>query len=448
MWHRIWMDNLFTSWKFGEMCAQRSVLFGGTCQLADWRGMHSEVCRSADSLKSAESKAASKGTLKVSVRPHELKDTDDQPIMNTEVICCSFHDEHADKAFHMMANTVEAVSVTTIWKQCFSSSTRTYFWVPIKRLSLADLYNHNMNSVDIADQLRGVYRPDGLWMRMRKWWWAFFLWLMGQSVINAYREYIKDCSRHNVLAMSHLDFHVAVATVWCTTPKMILAPEKAAAAVPMVTPAARKGRARSGGDASGMGSDVPTKPKPLPQYRDAAIDECKESYRLHPELHVIDMPLKSEAESSKGKPKNCNVCGAGEGPWTVNVRRQKVSIMRCGKCRYHVCSPECWQVLHGCYAGAWGLEAMPQQRGRAPAVNDDEDAACSDCEKDNSAGSNDDKEDDSEGSNNDEDNAKDDENEESDADDEEDDEDDEFNFRMPGNKRKYPVVKLTMRAAR
>ena len=45
-WYRIWMDNLFTSWKFGEMLTVRQCLFGGTCQTADWRGLHSAVVQS------------------------------------------------------------------------------------------------------------------------------------------------------------------------------------------------------------------------------------------------------------------------------------------------------------------------------------------------------------------------------------------------------------------
>ena len=104
------------------------------------------------------------------------------------------------------------------------------------------MYNKNMNSVDMADQLRNVYRPDGLWMRMRKWWWSFFLWCMGQSIINGYLVYKRVCEDEGAEPMSHLDFHVAVATAWCTTPKLVLAPEKAASAVP-ATPAAGK-RAR------------------------------------------------------------------------------------------------------------------------------------------------------------------------------------------------------------
>jgi hypothetical protein len=46
----------------------------------------------------------------------------------------------------------------------------------------------NMNSTDIADQLRGSYRPDR-WMRQRKWWWAFFIWSIGVACVNAYKIY-------------------------------------------------------------------------------------------------------------------------------------------------------------------------------------------------------------------------------------------------------------------
>jgi hypothetical protein len=45
-----------------------------------------------------------------------------------------------------------------------------------------------MNSTDIADQLRGSYRPDR-WMRQRKWWWAFFIWVVGVAGVNAYKIY-------------------------------------------------------------------------------------------------------------------------------------------------------------------------------------------------------------------------------------------------------------------
>ena len=56
------------------------------------------------------------------------------------------------------------------------------------RLNVIDDYNNNMNQVDIADQLRGQYRPDR-WMRHKKWWWAIFIWGIGVVRVNAYKIY-------------------------------------------------------------------------------------------------------------------------------------------------------------------------------------------------------------------------------------------------------------------
>ena len=45
-----------------------------------------------------------------------------------------------------------------------------------------------MNLTDIADQLRGSYRPDR-WMRQQKWWWDFFIWGVGVAAVNAFKMY-------------------------------------------------------------------------------------------------------------------------------------------------------------------------------------------------------------------------------------------------------------------
>ncbi len=46
-------------------------------------------------------------------------------------------------------------------------------------LNMIDKYSHNINSVNMADQLWDVYRPDR-WTRNRRWWWA--IWICGIRV--------------------------------------------------------------------------------------------------------------------------------------------------------------------------------------------------------------------------------------------------------------------------
>ena len=43
---------------------------------------------------------------------------------------------------------------------------------------------------------------------------------------------------------------------------------------------------------------------------------------------------------------------------------QNLPARRIRKAEWSLCSPKCWQVLHGRYTGPWGLEEMPAQRGR------------------------------------------------------------------------------------
>ena len=367
-WYHLWMDNLFTSYKFGTMLAERMCLFGGTCQTADWRGLHNAVIQQAATT--TEALAAARGTVKVSHRAltqydpqtktcYPVLDTAHQPIVNCEVICCSYYEENKTKPFHMMTNIVECVEIFEFWRRCVSSSSGKVFHVKFLRLSVAHLYNHNMNSVDIGDQLRNIYRPDGLWFRMRKWWWAVFLWAMGQSVVNAYLVYKRVCADENAAPMSHLEFHVAVATAWCTTPQLILQPATAAAAAAVpATPAdgVPRGRARakpSGASCSSAGEPTKEVKRRLSQLRKPGLEQCASTYALDKAGHTPVPPIR-EAETAV--PKACQVCSGGFGPFKQkNERRQTPSAMACSTCKFHVCSAECWQVLHGIYEGEYGL---------------------------------------------------------------------------------------------
>ena len=298
--------------------------------------------------KTVAAKEKARGTLLASVRPQEVKDKDGKLIENTEVICCSYYEENKDKPFHMMSNIVEGVEVIDLTKRCYSVSTQKYFDVVIKRLSLANLYNQLMNQVDRADQLRNHLRPDGLWLRMRKWWWAFFLWGMGQSVVNAYVLYKKVCERAKQNPMTHLDFQVAVITCWCTTPKIILEPGKATAAVPFASPRGTTSGAASRTPAPAAAVGAPTAAAGTPasggkpsMISDKRIEEAKVSYATCPELHTICMPIMGEQGGA-----NCQMCNTKRGQ-TEGKRVQTPAVMRCAHCNFQVCCADCWMKLHG-----------------------------------------------------------------------------------------------------
>ena len=290
--------------------------------------------------------------MRASVRPQEVKDASGNLIENTEVICCSYYEENKEKPFHMMSNIVEGVEVIDLTRRCYSTSTQKYFDVVIKRLSLANEYNHLMNQVDRADQLRNHLRPDGLWLRMRKWWWAFLLWGMGQSVVNAYVLYKKVNERAGKTPMTHLQFQVAVITCWCTTPKIILEPSKATAAVPFASPRASTSAtaqtsasnttapattaATPTSNATTPATDEPAKPSMITDQR---LEAAKQSYVMSPELHTICMPIMGEKGNG-----DCQVCNSKRFGGT---RVQHPSVMRCAHCNFQVCSAECWMKVHG-----------------------------------------------------------------------------------------------------
>ena len=81
------------------------------------------------------------------------------------------------------------------------------------RVNMVDMYNYNMNNVDVSDQLRGYYRFDH-WMRKRKWWWSMFFWYFQVLLTNSFIVYKNYMILHIHKPISHHNFHKAVALAW------------------------------------------------------------------------------------------------------------------------------------------------------------------------------------------------------------------------------------------
>ena len=70
------------------------------------------------------------------------------------------------KPVHLLTMVSDCVEWSVKRKKVWSEKEKKKTFVEFLRLNMIDDYNHNMNSVDVADQLRDVYRPDH-WMRNR-----------------------------------------------------------------------------------------------------------------------------------------------------------------------------------------------------------------------------------------------------------------------------------------
>ena len=71
------------------------------------------------------------------------------------------------KPVHVLSMALECVKWNVKQKKVWCEEEKKKAFVKFLCLNMIDEYNHQINLLDIADQLRGVYRPDH-WMRMRK----------------------------------------------------------------------------------------------------------------------------------------------------------------------------------------------------------------------------------------------------------------------------------------
>ena len=126
----------------------------------------------------------------------------------TDLICCSVYDT---KPVHLLTTCAEYIDWKEMKRTVFDTVMKKTVPMKFLRLNLIDMYNKNMNSVDLADQLRHHYHFNH-WLRNRKWWWAIFLWDVGVAATNAYimyeRMYEEEKKKHKEMPKKwlHMEF--------------------------------------------------------------------------------------------------------------------------------------------------------------------------------------------------------------------------------------------------
>ncbi len=175
-WTHIYMDNLFNSRKLFTAAYRVKCLCHGVTR-TNGRGLPAGIIQKVET----DPKAADRlrGTTKAAV----LRNVTECP----NLIACSVYDT---KPVHMLSTVAETIEWEEKKRRVWSYELKRHVQMGYLRLNLIDMYNNNMNSVDIADQHRNCYRFNH-WLRNRKWWWAIFMWSLGIAATNGYLLYEK-----------------------------------------------------------------------------------------------------------------------------------------------------------------------------------------------------------------------------------------------------------------
>ena len=146
-----------------------------------------------------------RGTVKAAV----LKGDPDCPNL---VLASSVYDS---KPVHYLSMVSDSIQWVIKEKKVFNVDTDEVEAMQFLRLNQIDKYNNGMGDVDVADQLRGVYRLDRN-IRNRKWWWSLLFWSMGVLLTNAYKFYLRMCEEEGVVPLykEHYEFRKAIAEYW------------------------------------------------------------------------------------------------------------------------------------------------------------------------------------------------------------------------------------------
>ena len=199
--HVCGMDNLYMSTKlcFMSRLHPRNISIHGVTRMSG-RGIPKCVEQEIETRKNQLEKV--RGTVKLATLQGDSK--------CPGFVALSFYDS---KPVYFLSTACDTIKWIKKERKVWHKGLQRKVPVPFHRLNVIEYYNHNMGNVDLADQLRGVYRFDH-WMRKRKWWWSIFFWSYQVLLTNAYVLYCKYHSLHKSSPMTHYEFQKQVAIAW------------------------------------------------------------------------------------------------------------------------------------------------------------------------------------------------------------------------------------------
>ena len=281
-WNHIYCDNLYVSEVVLRRALALKAYVAGTCR-AGGRGFP-PIAMQAEQKKAVLA-AAAKGTIKAAVSG------------DGALVAVSVYDS---KPVNMMSSIHTKVEMLDKTRLVWDAAAQARVSITFKRLNVIDDYNFGMNSVDLADKARMLYRPD-TYLRFRKWWWSIFVWLIGLVALNAYVLYAAKTRAQGLNPCTHKEFRARLAEQLCN-------------------PA----RPPSGGQFSGSTSGGQRAKRVDKDWRAKFGGRTTGGHEVRP------------FKESKTK---CQLCKA-EG------RGQVVAHLTCATCKVNFCIGKCWVTWH------------------------------------------------------------------------------------------------------
>ena len=198
------MDNLYNSavlckkafnHKFKVLC--HGVTRKGMC------GIPSSVKQ--EEVKNCKEQIRVRGTVKSAI----LEGDPSCP----NLVAASVYDT---KPVQMLSMTCKELKWNRQEKPVYNVDTGQVELINFLRLNTINFYNEDMGNVDVADQLRGIYRCD-IGVSNRKWWWSIWFWVLGVMLVNSYIMYLKvhlNQGRKKKDLIIHHDFRRVIAIYW------------------------------------------------------------------------------------------------------------------------------------------------------------------------------------------------------------------------------------------
>ena len=155
-YYTLGMDNLYNSAKLCRLCyaMDQKVMVHGVTRASN-RGIPQVIKQ--QEIKNPKEVAKVRNTVKAAV----LKGDD----VVDDLVSVSVYDT---KPVYFLSLACESLGWVQKEKKVYDVKKKKFIMLKFFRLNVADFYNHNMGNVDLADQLRNIYRYDSSWHRNRK----------------------------------------------------------------------------------------------------------------------------------------------------------------------------------------------------------------------------------------------------------------------------------------